>query len=1400
MSQDSAESNNKVTVLPQFMNDDHAHIDIAEEENSSWLSNNLHKLILGVSAVWIALVIIYITQFFGWSNLFLMMPDEFGGFMAGITLPLVIFWVAMAYIDRGTSFKNEARFLRAYMNQLVYPEEEAPQTAKAFADAIRSQVVELQQVTKLAHEQTSKIKDGIKENVDDFAKLVSKLDGYSSHTIVELSEGVKFLMSNFENIVAQAQNSSNNLASINQKFVEDSNMIGNSLSELLDKIMPSLQEIKNTVQELKQTANGAMVEINRSGDELKSFNQMAIKNFTDTQNILNAQIDVMGQVSEKAFENCDALKDKVAGELSDMQDVLQKHLIKIDEAITSVSQETKNKSEEIAKMAMDNVETINNGVRQSFKVVGEMFDSQIDKFDVAVNQYSHQISGLVKTIDERADVVTKKFSSHSELVNQELDKLMVRSANLEEGVAMRVANLKSVADEAIAAMQDVESSLTKNTIVFGEKVALANDDFTSYIDTINDDLTSYIDTINDKVVNIQDFGDKLNDMNDHINESYKGLQKVLSTGLEQLQGVNKDINSSTENLLVQTAQSSESLNQIASVLQKHTSGLADASNVVVTQSQISEASLIQQQKYLADMASKVDFIKDELRRQIDELSLSSDSLEKSAKDTANLLKESVQKMLASCNEAISKGHQINDNLAEQSNQFDTSINKTITKVTQFENVLTKQLQNIDGVSKKIDDRSENINKTLTACTQKLDDISTSSAKTIGEAVAEFNITAENINTVSKNAVEYIDNVAKTIDDKVTDLNVSFRQQEADFYSYSNKMSDNTANMIDAMKKQMNEISSDTDKIYAKMLMVEENTTNKADIVTANLQKSVQKISEIGKSLYEQQRKAVQSIDESMAKLVEVNDAVQSHIGGFSSKVKEFDGNIKESFDNFNITSAKLKSLQQDMIKESGQTWQKLNEQAKFIETTNAKIISQNTSISELFEQQKNDISEVVNSVITQARLGEAAMAQQYKYLTDTTVEVAAKMQDINNDFKNHTGDIFDTTNKLSYEFEVLGDRLLKACEAINKASKDSIKSVDQVNIRLSQCGEDLDVAIHQSVKNIGGVFNEYEKYISGFNTVTAETSTGVIEINNLISAQSDKMVKISDDTKKLVDCFNTILNDTSTQLATRANDAYDKVKDLGVKLKQLSNEMDDAARLSATHFEKSGDKLRAAVNEIASNAERISNNILASGEVFIKQSQALSTLADSTADKVNSSLNNLVSASKEFEERGQNIIKDSNTFNDNINNQIKVLSDNTTKAEKTMKGLSLAYRDVKVDTFIKDSTKIMKILENISVDINRLLNPKGEEDLWKKFYNGDTQIFIRTLAKNISNSQIAAMRKEFEKNSELRSLVIKYMNEFEALVEKSKDHEYAASLMAVISGSDLGRLYYILSKALNKIN
>ena len=1394
MSERASSKVSNVTVLPQFMSEKTSSGNFVEiEEKQSWLNNNLHKLMISVSVIWFAIVLIYITQFFGWSNLFLMMPDEFGGFLAGITLPLAIIWVVMAYIDRGTSFKQEAKFLRAYMNQLVYPEDGAPQTAKAMADAIRSQVVELQQVSKLAHEQTSEIKDAIKNNVDDFSKLVSKLDNYSSKTIVELSDGVKYLMANFENILNKAQVSSQNFAQLNKDFIEGSNVVENSLSSMFDKILPRIKEINEMTSVLRQVTTGSAADIAKANDNLRSFIEQTEEVFGNVANTLSGQTNSLKQITEQAISNCNLAKTTVAKEIAGMEDVLHNHSQKLALVMEESGRELSEKTEDATQRALSNISLINKNIKDGLAGVEGSVDSQIQKIDNALAKHNRDISAFVKVLDEKADNVNKKFSNHSDAIAQELDKLMIRSANLEDAVTMQVANLEGVSGKVVAAMQDVENTLAGSVVSLDEKVLAANGDILSYVDTLNEKAKEFEEIS-------EQSSDKVIELTDVLTRRYSELQKNVANGLSQLQQADKDLAMSTENLMVQADQSSESINQVASLMQKHTASLTEASSVVVTQSQISEVSLAQQQKYITDTAARVEEIKNELKRQIDELSDASETLEKDAVNVLEMLKSNIAKMLSQCNETINKSKVINDNLAEQSTQFDVAANKTMAKVAQFEDVLNSQSKNMDSLVNNITNQTEIVAKTLDEHVKKLDETTTNSENVLAKSIADFEEKSDIINNVAKTAAEYINNTVVGLDDKVSTLNIMFKQQEADFYAYCDKVSENTNRMAEILKKQISGVEDGADKLFARLVVLEEDTDKKAEMVVANSQKSIQDLAEVEKLLAEKHVLAEKTVNEAVAKLSSINDVVKQHLDGFDASVLNMKNDVDVSVKGLKDGADLLKDLHDNLVQNNDVTWKKLNEQTAYMENASIKLVSQGENIANMLEMQKNNISEVVNTLATQARLGEASMAQQFKYLTDATVDVASKMQEINLSFKNNTGSIFDTTTKLSYEFDVLGDRLLKACDAINKAAKDSVKNIDQTSLRLNQCSEDLDTTIFRSVENINGVFNEYEKYLAGFNTITAETSTGVIEINNLISAQSSKMVQISEDTKKLVDCFNTVLNDTSNKLADRANDAYDKVRSLGQDLKQLGMEMDEATKLSATHLEKSGDKLRATINEVAANAERISNSILSSGDVFVKQSQALTALADDTAGKVNQSVINLVDAGKAFELQGQNIVKETVRFNDTINMQTKTLNENVVKAEKTMKGLSTSYKDIKVDTFLKDAAKIIASLESVSVDVNRLLNPKDEEDLWKKFYNGDTQVFIRSIAKNMSNSQIAALRKEFEKNEELRKLVNTYMKEFEILVEKSKGHEHAAALMAVISGADLGRLYYVLAKAMNKLN
>ncbi|MBE6453433.1 MAG: hypothetical protein E7017_00920 [Alphaproteobacteria bacterium] len=1391
---DKTADNGKVTVLPQFMNENNNYQNSIEiEEKQSWLNTNLHKLMVSVSIVWFAIVLIYITQFFGWSNLFLMMPDEFGGFLAGVTLPLAIIWVVMAYIDRGTSFKQEAKFLRAYMNQLVYPEDGAPQTAKAMADAIRSQVVELQQVSKLAHEQTSQIKDAIKNNVDDFAKLVGKLDNYSTKTIVELSDGVKFLMANFDNMLNKTQVSSQRFAQLNKEFMDDSNGIEKSLMTLFDKLLPKVKEINDTAVLLREVTNGSTIDMVKANDSLKLIAEKTNSTLGEMQTVLVGQANSLKQVADLAMTNCDLAKTTVAKEIADMEDVLHNHSQKLTLVLEKATKEIKDKTEDITKTAISNVGIINNNIKKGFDDVDNVVDLQIQKIEESLTKHNKDIIAFVKVLDERADGVNKKFAAFGENIAQELDKIMVRTSNLEDSVAMQVANLTNVSDKAVTAMQSVETSLAESVNYLDDKVSIANDDIVSYINSLN--------------MKVDEFGklsgnsiDKLVGLTDVLNNRYSTLQKNIAGNLNQLAEVDKGINASTENMMVQTAQSIESINKVASLMNKHTNSLTEASSIVVTQSQISEASLAQQQKHITDTAAHVEDIKNELKRQIDELSTASETLEKDAANILEVLKSNIAKMLTQCNDAINKSKTINDNLLEQANQFDTSANRTMAKVAQFENILIKQSQSMEVLTSNIEDKNEKIGNDLDKHIKKLNEVTTTSEAVLNKSISDFAAKSDMVNDISKVAAEYITDTVSGLDNKIATINLLFRQQEADFNTYCEKVSENTNRMSEILRKQMTGIEEGADKLFARLTILEEDTGHKAETVVANSQKSIKELAEIEKLLTAKHELTIQTVEDAITKLNSVVDVVKLNLDDFNTAISTMKTSAGETLQEISDTSSRLSEIQKDLLEENETTWQKFNEQTKYMENTGLKMISQGEGIAHMLEVQKNNITEVINTLATQARLGEASFAQQFKYLTDATVDVATKMQEINTNFKENTGNIFDTTTKLSYEFDVLGDRLLKACDAISKAAKDSIKNIDQTSLRLNQCSEDLDTTIFHSVENINGVFNEYEKYLAGFNTITAETSTGVVEINNLISVQSNKMVQISEDTKKLVDCFNTVLNDTSNKLADRANDAYDKVRSLGQDLKKLGIEMDDAVKLSATHMEKSGDRLRATLNEVAANAERISNSILSSGDVFVKQSQALTAMADNTADKVNKSLSDLVDAGKAFETQGQNIVKESIRFNDTVTIQTKTLTDTANKAEKVMKGLSTVYKDVKVDTFLKDAAKIISVLESVSVDVNRLLKPRDEEDLWKKFYNGDTQVFIRSVAKNMSNSQISALRKEFEKNDELRKLVDTYMKEFETLVEKSKSHEHSAALMAVISGADMGRLYYVLARALNKLN
>ena len=70
----------------------------------------------------------------------------------------------------------------------------------------------------------------------------------------------------------------------------------------------------------------------------------------------------------------------------------------------------------------------------------------------------------------------------------------------------------------------------------------------------------------------------------------------------------------------------------------------------------------------------------------------------------------------------------------------------------------------------------------------------------------------------------------------------------------------------------------------------------------------------------------------------------------------------------------------------------------------------------------------------------------------------------------------------------------------------------------------------------------------------------------------------------------------------------------------------------------------------------------------------------------------------------------------------------------------------------------------------------------------------------MSKQQITAIRSEYESDGDFRILVTRYLSDFEGLIAQAKNNERSGLLLSIISGSDVGKLYFILAKALDRIN
>ena len=574
------------------------------EQPESWFSNGLHRFMIVFSVMWFGIVAIYITKFFGWDNLFSMMPNEFSGFIAGISLPLAIVWVVMAYIDRGNSFRNETQMLRDSLNRVIFPDSNGNAATKMIADAIKAQVSELKETTRDVCAQADVIKRDLSDRIAEMKSLAGELDTYSSQTMQELNSEIKKLVENFTFVAEKAASTTADFRVNTMQIREDSEQLSNIMKPMVNEMVTAAENIKEVVNVNNENIEKAQAQLNNYSES----SQLAIGRIIESW-------AEKGENLEKTFlrtaENCEELFHRLDSGISHIENSIneQKTVVEQQSAILDknsgyldkklgeygklISLEVEamiERSNTLEQNIQAQMKNIKEASRQTEEIFGRLGTDISDKRQLLETEGSRMVNNIHLTVGNLGEEVARlqDFYKNTQDKNSELGKLFSSIAQtlkeMEDGLLASVNNFSSKAGGVVDKFNDV------NTLVSGNIGKLS-------------------ETADNIANQSKANAGLLIEQDEYVNKSLASLKQISS----QIAALNKDMSSTAGNVGKTLSAYENKMSAFSKVMGEHLTDLNE--NYDKTQKQYDEfnqkfkvASIDSFMKNSADIISELETI------------------------------------------------------------------------------------------------------------------------------------------------------------------------------------------------------------------------------------------------------------------------------------------------------------------------------------------------------------------------------------------------------------------------------------------------------------------------------------------------------------------------------------------------------------------------------------------------------------------------------------------------------------------------------------------------------------------------------------------------------------------------------------------------------------------------
>lgn len=970
--------------------------------------------------------------------------------------------------------------------------------------------------------------------------------------------------------------------------------------------------------------------------------------------------------------------------------------------------------------------------------------------------------------------VSQKAEFHIDRLADTLSKRAEELLSLTETIETQTETISTKAQRGVGMWENVSAEVSE----LGEELEKMFDAGTEKLQTASETALGRVKTIETS-----------------MGDAVEQLSSRIATVASQIDDTRNNLDEQAHRLLGV----SDAINNGASRLETSLSDAEHIYGAVEGMMNIMSESLNKVEGTAEHFFDKTNAIEQKLESRADALKESADMLLSSTDDLQSIGDLATNKLGEALALALSGAETISSAVRRSKEMMDLAVVDASTQIEKTSKIADEKLEalvsearaNRDQLNQIIRDIEEK-QAQLSATTEKMDQSRIELSDVVDKATSSLDTAATNMVDQADRPLQLIQSSVARLEEYTQEMESKLAARTVEVQQETGKLKALVSGIDENVQMSVDQLTTATTLVTEQSRALHENVTNQRENLDEFIQEMGIKAGALSASLAERKNNIEQSISNTEEKIsalgtsfFDKGDALVEKVNFVSEKITGHEETLNETLIVVNAKYSEVADKVGGQIKHMTQLSEFISPEADRIL---AKVDVLNSSYDVLKDkcfavvedasERLQGLSGQLESRIVSLATGAADTSKVFVTVADGMTSTLSNIKQVAEEAQDRIGQIQSGMKGRVDDLHLISDRVQM--------------KVEMMQNNLGAYAKDLNDVLHLTMSDLEMATEKFGKTTSVLDEKTDGVTSRIIEATRQYVEEGHRMALMGEQTVHKAARIVSVIQQESDKLVNNSKSSLVELQKSGDTLSIRAKEIEEYLKASTHHTRTYSDGLREQASLIANHSSDLVDSISAA-------TMKLSLKANEMKQSSHAVIDEIGKAGSRLEE-GTNVLgRVARITIEAVDDAVTGFAEHGNVLRNTVNGLTAQMQNVKDvqirterETFLSSAKFVIESLYSLAVDVSRHLEGELDVRVLKTYQKGDVSAYIRHLVELAPRMPIDKSQRKFIDDGEFRTYVLRFIRQYEELLEQAQANDYGDLLSSVFSTSDVGTLYKIL--------